>query len=69
MGLLDLLPKTRFAFAGQKPPLAGLDEKDSTVHLEYSLNGKPIQGKNLPAPSELDLNGQTPEKYSDNLPK
>lgn len=40
----------------------------SKLHKEYSINGVPNQnGK--PAPSELDLDGQTPPKYMDNLPE
>lgn len=41
---------------------------NSKLHKEYSINGIPNQvGK--PAPSELDLDGQTPPKYMDNLPE
>lgn len=40
---------------------------DSKVHDTYSINGNPSRtGK--PAPSNLDLDGITPPKYSDNLP-
>lgn len=39
----------------------------SKQHNEYSINGTPTL-PNLPIPSQLDLNGQTPSKYSDNLP-
>ena len=48
----------------------------------YSLNGSNVStvskdvndyddgvNNSLPQPSQLDLNGQTPSKYSDNLPK
>ena len=35
---------------------------------EYSVNGTPgLPG--FPTPSELDLNGVTPPKYTDNLPE
>lgn len=41
--------------------------KDSKLHDEYSIIGNPnIVGK--PSPSDLDLDGKTPSKYSDNLP-
>lgn len=41
---------------------------DSKLHFEYSVNGTPgLPG--FPTPSELDLNGVTPPKYSDNLPE
>lgn len=40
---------------------------NSKQHNEYSINGTPSL-PNLPLPSSLDLNGQTPIKYTDNLP-
>jgi len=40
----------------------------SQQHNEYSINGTPTL-PNLPVPSQLDLNGQTPPKYTDNLPQ
>lgn len=44
------------------------DFKGSKVHDQYSINGIPTQnGK--PQPSQLDLDGQTPSKYTDNLPE
>lgn len=69
MGLLDKLQN-------QGSTLSGLDGStpstplftDSKLHKDYSINGNPeIQGK--PSPSNLDLNGVTPPKYSDNLPR
>lgn len=40
---------------------------ESTLHNAYSINGTPgLPG--VPSPSELDLNGVTPPKYTDNLP-
>ena len=40
----------------------------SKLHKNYSLNGNPnLIGK--PSPSSLDLNGSTPTKYTDNLPR
>ena len=41
---------------------------DSKLHDEYSINGNP-NIDNRPAPSLLDLDGKTPEKYVDNKPK
>jgi|TARA_X000001388_G_scaffold69536_1_gene58059 rhodanese-related sulfurtransferase len=41
---------------------------DSKLHDEYSINGIP-NIDNKPAPSLLDLNGKTPEKYLDNKPR
>ena len=41
---------------------------DSKLHNQYSINGNPsIVGK--PSPSNLDLDGITPSKYSDNYPR
>jgi hypothetical protein len=39
----------------------------SKLHNQYSINGNP-NITNKPNPSVLDLNGQTPTKYTDNLP-
>jgi hypothetical protein len=40
---------------------------DSKLHNTYSINGTPgVPG--MPTPSELDINGETPAKYTDNLP-
>jgi len=41
---------------------------NSQLHDEYSINGNP-NIDNKPAPSLLDLDGKTPSKYVDNLPK
>lgn len=44
------------------------DFADSKLHRNYSITGEPnITGK--PGESQLDLDGKTPEKYSDNLPE
>tara|TARA_R100001509_G_scaffold141370_1_gene96410 strand:+ start:3714 stop:3923 length:210 start_codon:yes stop_codon:yes gene_type:complete len=41
---------------------------ESTLHDTYSVNGNPNKvGK--PSPSTLDLNGETPSKYVDNMPE
>jgi hypothetical protein len=68
MGLIDLLPKSNFGLAGQTPSLTPQGDPTSTLHREYSINGNPNQTGTFPAPSQLDLDGQTPEKYMDNLP-
>lgn len=39
----------------------------SKQHNEYSINGLPSL-PDLPLPSQLDLNGAIPSKYTDNLP-
>ena len=41
---------------------------NSQLHDEYSINGNP-NIDNKPVPSLLDLDGITPSKYVDNLPK
>lgn len=55
------------AFNGATPSTMSGASDQSKLHNEYSLNGSP----NLPlkpSPSQLDLNGITPAKYTDNLP-
>jgi len=70
MGLLDKLTTEGYQlsqFDGQSPPVTNLDTAESTLHYAYSINGNPnLPG--YPTPSQLDLNGVTPPKYSDNLP-
>ena len=54
-------------FNGETPSNTISATPESKLHDEYSINGTPgLPG--FPTPSELDLNGITPEKYSDNLP-
>ncbi len=54
-------------YNGETPPVSNIDVSDSKLHDEYSINGTPgLPG--FPTPSELDLNGVTPPKYTDNLP-
>ena len=54
-------------FDGQTPTNVA-PTAQSTLHYEYSINGNPnIPGK--PSPSQLDLDGVTPPKYTDNLPE
>jgi hypothetical protein len=70
MGLLDKLTTDGSQLSGldgQTPPVTNQDTADSKLHFTYSINGNPnIPG--FPTPSQLDLNGVTPPKYSDNLP-
>ena len=55
------------AFNGATPSTMPGANSQSKLHDEYSLNGNPnILSK--PSPSQLDLNGLTPPKYTDNLP-
>ena len=69
MGLIDLLPKSNFGLHGQTPGKVQDGNAASTLHNEYSINGKPKQTGALPKPSTLDLEGKVPTKYTDNLPK
>lgn len=68
MGLKDKLANNGSPLSqnnGVTPPIPNF--KGSKLHDEYSLNGTPhVQKK--PSPSELDLDGKTPAKYTDNLP-
>jgi hypothetical protein len=70
MGLLDKLTQegsNLSEFDGQTPPNAQLASPQSTLHYSYSINGNPnLTG--FPTPSLLDLNGETPEQYLNNLP-
>lgn len=67
MGLLDKIAESTFGLQGITPPKFGDTAGQSTLHNAYSINGDPAMvGK--PTPSNLDLNGQTPDKYTDNLP-
>jgi hypothetical protein len=70
MGLLDKLTtdgSQLSGFDGQTPPITNQDTAESKLHYAYSINGNPnLTG--YPTPSQLDLNGITPPKYSDNLP-
>lgn len=70
MGLLDKLQikgSNLTAFNGVTPPTMPGADSQSRLHNEYSINNNPhLNGK--PEPSQLDLNGITPPKYSENLP-
>lgn len=68
MGLLDQLTNNGSnlsEFDGATPPTPNFG--GSRLHNQYSINGRPnVVGK--PNPSTLDLDGETPPKYLDNLP-
>jgi len=68
MALKDSLTKTNLGLGGVTPSKFGDIAKQSTLHDQYSINGKPNLLKK-PIPSVLDLNGVTPAKYLDNLPE
>ena len=47
--------------------VSNTDVSTSKLHYSYSINGNPnLPG--YPTPSQLDTNGVTPPRYSDNLP-
>jgi hypothetical protein len=70
MGLLTKLTtegSNLSQFDGQTPPVSNTDVSTSKLHYSYSINGNPnLPG--YPTPSQLDTNGVTPPRYSDNLP-
>jgi len=84
MGLKDKLLQqgsNLTAFDGNTPPTNPLATQQSKMHYTYSINGIDFSSVNsqyqqyldgvpniLPSPSNLDLNGATPPKYTDNLP-
>lgn len=70
MGLLDKLTQqgsNLTQWGVSTPGTMGGANPQSRLHNEYSINGNPnINDK--PSPSQLDLDGLTPSKYTDNLP-
>lgn len=70
MGLLSKLTQqgsVLSGFNGSTPSTMPGANPQSKLHDQYSINGNPSL-INKPSPSQLDLNGQTPPKYTDNLP-
>jgi hypothetical protein len=70
MGILNKLTQdgsNLSQFNGTQPPIMTSASPTSTVHNEYSLNGNPNM-VGYPTPSTLDLDGQTPPQYLNNLP-
>jgi len=68
MALKDSLNQTNLSLGGVTPPKFGDTAAQSPLHDQYSINGNP-NVPNKPSPSNLDLDGATPEKYLDNLPE
>ena len=71
MALLNKLltdGSTLSQFDGVTPtaPIGSTDQ--SKLHYTYSVNGVPFL-RSRPEPSQLDLNGKTPKKYLDTLPR
>lgn len=77
MGLLDLLPGSKFGMKGETPAKIASALPGSTLHDIYSITGAPKQNQTVPAPSRLDLDGVPPTvspsgqglPYTNNLPK
>ena len=70
MGILKSFQEkgsTLSSLDGKTPSIPNL--KDSKLHNTYSLNGAPNIAGVKQSPSVLDLDGKTPSKYVDNLPK
>ena len=76
MGLLDKLTKqgsNLTKFDGTTPETMPGSLKDSKLHDQYSINGRP-RLNSKPSPSDLDWEGKTPTvigkyPYLDNLPE
>ena len=69
MALKDLLKNSPLGLKGETPTQISSAKPTSTIHYQYSINGDPKQVEKEPAPSNLDLNGQTPNKYIDTIKK
>lgn len=85
MGLLDLLPLSKFGFGGKKPKFSISPNPPNSLHDTYSADGTPtikLTSTNplnlVPQPSrldEMDINNNNKfrsregQKYTDNLPK
>jgi len=68
MGLLDLLPTSNLGLDGVTPAQIPSANPNSTLHYQSSINDNPLLPNGYPAPSALDLDGNTPPKYLDNPP-
>lgn len=67
MGLLASIQKMRLGLKGITPSIISQSLPSSTMHNTTSINGRPaLKGIK---PSRLDLDGITPKKYTDNLPR
>lgn len=67
MGILkNQLIQSILGLKGQKPDTRQGALRGSTLHYQSSINNNPSIGQ---APSNLDLDGKSPSKYTDNLPR
>jgi len=85
MGLLNLLPNSKFGYGGKKPIFDIIPAPPASFHNSYSIDGHPnVLVRNtsanfvVPQPSKLDerdisntnkYRSSGNTKYSDNLPK
>ena len=63
--LNNQLPNSTLGLQGGTPPKRNGAKVESTLHYQSSLNNIPAIEQ---SPSGLDLDGVTPDKYSDNPP-
>lgn len=69
MALLDKYNNKESNLGIYRTPIMGGALRQSRLHNEYSINGRPPQ-KSKPLPSTLDLNGMVPKyNYKDNTPE
>lgn len=66
MGIIKTQLQSRFGLGGRKPAQTLGANPKSTLHNTSSINNNPAI---LRTPSNLDLDGKTPDKYLDNPPK
>ena len=67
MGILNTqLTGTALGLKGVTPPNRDGANPNSTLHNQSSINNNPVIDQ---SPSDLDLNGITPPKYSHTLPE
>ena len=59
--LTDQLPNTELGLRGLTPETRPGAQETSTLHFQSSINNRPSIG--IP-PSKLDLDGRTPQKYT-----
>ena len=64
--LNDQLPSSVLGLQGQTPNIVPGALNTSTLHNQSSVNNQPAIDQ---SPSDLDLNGNTPDKYLDNPPQ
>lgn len=67
------LPFSNLGLKGETPNLRPGAKKTSALHFQSSINNNPEVGNQSDypniAPSSLDLDGATPDKYVDNQPQ